>query len=90
MHINPPSNGTSFSIFGLPYNAVNNSNFYPAGSLGYSQAKDLNNLHDPLVHYNNNYIYFHFNDGSSSGVVPNSKMYQGSQYGLILNVQYEV
>ena len=90
VHISPPNNGTMFSIYGLPYNAVNNSNLYPPGSLGYSQAKDLSMLHQPLVHYNNNYIYFHYSDGTSSGQVPNSQMHTGSSYGLILNVHYEV
>jgi len=90
VHISPPNNGTQFTIFGLPYNAANNSNLYPAGSLGYSQAKDLSMLHDPLVHYNNNYIYFHYNNGTTSGQVPNSQMHTGSAYGLILTVQYEV
>ena len=83
----PTNDGSLFSIGGLPYTVVNNSNYYGGGSLSYSGTEDTSAFSDPLTHYNANYIYFHYLTGSSASV-------KGSQFGgrtinLILQVHYE-
>ena len=83
-----PSNSTTFLISGLPFTSHNNSNYYPAGSLGYSGNFNTNIWMDPLVAYNNTYMYFHRNDGNTA-TIKNSDI-TGANRHFIVQVIYHV
>jgi len=81
-----PSNSTTFLISGLPFTSHNNSNYYPAGSLGYSGNFNTNIWMNPLVAYNNSYMYFHRNDGNTA-TIKNSDI-TGANRHFIVQVTY--
>ena len=84
-----PTNNTSiFVIGGLPYNVVNNGNYYGGGSLSYSGAEDTSSFGSPLTLYNADVIYFHYLNGSSAAV--KNSQFGGRTINLILQVHYEV
>ena len=86
--VTPTNNSQQFKIGGLPYTCINQSGYYPSGSLGYSSNLDLSALYPPLVMVNDTYAYFHFNNGNAN-FVTNSTMQKSGGLPIIGQVIYD-
>ena len=87
--VTTPNNTSQFSLGGLPYNALA-TNYYPAGSIGYVNDKDITGTLGPIVATNSNYVYFQRYDGNGNSVKNNGAFYNsGSSLYLIISGTYE-
>jgi hypothetical protein len=85
--ITPTNNNQQFKIGNLPFTCINQSGYYPSGSLGYSSNKDLSFLYPPLVMINDTYAYFHYNNGNAN-FVDNATMQRSGGLPIIGQVIY--
>ena len=85
--ITPTNNNQQFKIGNLPFTCINQTGYYPSGSLGYSSNKDLSFLYPPLVMINNTYAYFHYNNGNAN-FVDNATMQKSGGLPIIGQVIY--
>ena len=85
--ITPTNNNQQFKIGNLPFTCINQTGYYPSGSLGYSSNKDLSFLYPPLVMINNTYAYFHYNNGNAN-FVDNAVMQKSGGLPIIGQVIY--
>ena len=86
--VTPTNNSQQFKIGNLPYTCINQSGYYPSGSLGYSSNLDLSALYPPLVMVNDTYAYFHFNNGNAN-FVTNATMQKSGGLPIIGQVIYD-
>ena len=82
-----PNDSSLFAIGGLPYTCANSSDYYAEGTIGYTGDFNSNTFHGPLVAYNQTYLYFHFNNGTSA-TVKNSNVTGANRY-FIISVTYK-
>ena len=88
----PANNTTTFTIEGLPYTALNVTD-YGQGSVGYVNQSNINNLCDPIVNPNTNTIYFYYNDGTTGGSSVKNNFWHTATSGgnqlIIISVLYQ-
>ena len=85
-YITPTNNGSGLQIGGMPYKALNVSNYHPNGSIGYSATVNTSAYY-PLTYYNQSFLYFHRTDGSSA-TLKNNGIYVGGG-NLLMTITYE-
>jgi len=84
------NNNNTFEIHGLPFNASQN-NYHGGGFIGYMKNSNYSYPLLPLVYQNNNYIYFHRQDGTTSTFSYQDMHNVGNGYNgeMIITMVYE-
>jgi hypothetical protein len=87
-NISPATSANSQRISGLPF-TVSGSNHYPAGTIGYAGTANVANL-GVVAAQNNNYLYFHYLDGTTSASLTrnNWNSIKSSGLALLLSITY--